>query len=86
MLLDPTDVDGQDVTLSAIAIKILNGTTETDVALGDLSTVNISGTDYYAYSWLVGPGKTQIQAISTGNLDAADLAYIKATKRPIPSS
>ena len=73
LLLDPTDVDGQDVSLSAIAIKLLNGTTVTEVALGDLSTVNVSGTEYYAYSWLVGPGKTQIQAVSTGSLDAADL-------------
>ena len=83
LLLRPKDVDSVDTNLSAIVIKIQNGTNTTEIALVDLASVVIDTVTYYEYSWLVGPGKTQIQAVSTGNVDAAELGYIKATKLPI---
>lgn len=83
LLMLPKDEDEVSQDLSAIVLSIQNGDTTDVVGVGDLYQVTIDSIEYDAYSWVVGPGKTQIQGVSTGTVVATDLAYIKATKRPI---
>ena len=72
-----------NTTLSAIDIKVSKAGAVETFNLGDLSTVVIDSVSYQAVSFTVEAGLNQIQAEATGDVQAVDLAYLKATAKPL---
>jgi len=83
ILMRPLDVDGNPVIMSAASLSIKNDDTTTVIDLAAFVSILVNTITYESHNLTVGPGKTQIQVVSTGDVIATDLAYIKATKKPI---